>query len=75
MAASFDPVALDQACADMVAKAPILRENKIAESHPHESLEGEDKFCMVHPDTNWRAGLEHAEKIGIGKRTYQLITI
>lgn len=75
MAASFDPVALDQACADMVAKAPILGGSKLAEDHPHEHLEGEDKFHLIHPDTNWQAGLEHAEKLGIGKREYELITV
>lgn len=73
--ASFDPVALDQACADMVTKAPALSGNRLAEHHPHEHLEGEDKFHLIHPDTNWQSGLEHAEKIGIGTRTYELITV
>ncbi|MDH6356339.1 DUF362 domain-containing protein [Parabacteroides sp. PF5-9] len=75
IAASFDPVALDQACADMVTQAPVLGGNKIAESHVHGTLEGEDKFCLIHPDTNWQTGLIHAEKIGIGRRAYQLITV
>jgi uncharacterized Fe-S center protein len=71
--ASFDPVALDQACADMVIKAPILGGNRLSENHPHEHLEGKDKFHLIHPDTNWQAGLEHAEKIGLGTRKYELI--
>ena len=75
IAASFDPVALDKACVDMVTAAPLLSGNKLAEQHPHEHLEGEDKFHYIHPDTNWRAGLEHAEKIGIGTMQYELITI
>jgi uncharacterized Fe-S center protein len=75
IAASFDPVALDQACADMVTKAPILGGNRLSDKHPHEHKVGEDKFKLVHPDTNWQAGLEHAEKIGIGTRQYELVTI
>ena len=55
IAASFDPVALDKACADMVINAPIIGGNKLAETHPHEHLEGEDKFHLIHPDTNWQA--------------------
>jgi uncharacterized Fe-S center protein len=73
IAASFDPVALDQACADMVMKAPILSGSKLAEKYPHEHAEGKDKFRMVHPNTNWEAGLEHAEKIGLGRRQYELL--
>ena len=48
IAASFDPVALDKACADMVINAPIIGGNKLAEAHPHEHLEGEDKFHLMH---------------------------
>ena len=75
--ASFDPVALDQACADMVNQAPILEanHNRLAEK-PHEGhMENEDKFHLIHPDTNWQAGLEHAQKRGIGTRQYELITV
>ncbi len=75
IAASFDPVALDQACADMVTKAPILHGGKLGEVYTHEHLEGEDKFRLIHPDTDWQAGLRHAEKIGIGTRRYELITM
>jgi uncharacterized Fe-S center protein len=70
--ASFDPVAIDQACADLVISAPVLGGSKLSEIYPHDHAEGKDKFRMVHPDTNWQAGLEHAEKIGLGKRFYEL---
>ena len=73
--ASFDPVALDKACADLVIQAPVLQGNKLAEAHPHEQLEGVDKFHLIHPDTNWLAGLQHAEKIGIGTMNYELIHV
>jgi uncharacterized Fe-S center protein len=75
IAASFDPVALDQACADMATQAPALRGSDLGEAHPHTHLEGEDKFRLIHPETNWQAGLDHAEKIGIGIRKYELITV
>lgn len=76
IAASFDPVALDKACADIVIKAPILETgNRLSETPHHDHLEGCDKFHIMHPETNWQAGLEHAEKIGIGTQEYELITI
>lgn len=73
IACSFDPVALDQACADMVIHAPVLENSGLGESHAHDNLEGEDKFHLMHPDTNWQAALDHAEKIGIGTRKYELV--
>ncbi len=75
IAASFDPVALDQACAELVMQAPALPGTRLTETHSHEHLEGKDKFCLVHPDTDWQAGLAHAEKIGLGKRKYELTVI
>lgn len=75
IAASFDPVALDRACADMVINAPLIGGNTLAETHPHEHLKGEDKFHLIHPETNWQAGLEHAEKIGLGTQHYELISV
>lgn len=75
IAASFDPVALDKACADLVINAPLIGGNKLSEVYPHDHLEGKDKFHLIHPDTNWQAGLEHAEKIGLGTQEYELITV
>lgn len=53
----------------------IIGGNKLAETHPHEHLEGEDKFHLIHPDTNWQAGLRYAEEIGLGSQAYELITV
>ena len=36
---------------------------------------GEDKFRLVHPDTNWEAGVEYGEQIGLGQRAYELIKV
>ncbi|MCX6334181.1 MAG: DUF362 domain-containing protein [Bacteroidia bacterium] len=75
IAASFDPVALDHACADLVMAAPALQGSRICESHDQGSLTGKDKFKLAHPDTFWKAGLEHGEKIGLGNMTYELIDV
>ena len=75
MAASFDPVALDRACADLVKAAPALPGSRICDDHKNGDLQGEDKFKLTHPDTFWQAGLEHAEKIGLGNNSYDLITV
>jgi len=74
IAASFDPVALDRACADLVTKAPALPNSYLTDKHPDgKHFEDEDKFPLIHPDARWQAGLSHAEKIGIGTERYELI--
>ena len=76
MLASADPVALDKAGADLVIQAPVLHsDNVLAKKHEHEDLCGCDKFHMIHPDTDWLAGLRHAEKISLGTMDYELIKI
>ena len=70
MLASFDPVALDKACADLCNQAEPVRESELGEQlakhgehAPHEEHAQEggnlscgkhDHFHMVHPDTEWR---------------------
>ena len=71
MFASFDPVALDQACADAVNKQPAIK-NSLLDKHGHMH---HDHFTDVSPETNWKSCLEHAEKIGLGTREYELIEI
>ncbi len=61
--ASLDPVALDQACVDLVFEYP--------------SSEGDDATALIER-INSRHGIhiiEHAEKIGLGSRTYQIVSI
>ena len=74
IAASFDPVALDKVCADMVTAA-AANTGTCLDVHEHGMLQGEDKFKLVHPKTDWKKGLVHAEKIGLGSIEYELITI
>lgn len=70
MFASFDPVAIDQACADMANLAPIIADSVLDQNkHTHHH---NDHFIDTHPNTNWKVCLEHAEKIGLGTRTYEL---
>jgi uncharacterized Fe-S center protein len=75
IAASFDPVALDQACADLVLNAPTVGSNVLTDKFTDDDLRGRDKFNLSHPDTDWKTALIHAEKIGIGSRKYELITV
>jgi uncharacterized Fe-S center protein len=75
IAASFDPVAIDQACADLVKAAPALPGSRICDDHKHSDMKGEDKFKKAHPDAFWQAGLEHGVKIGLGNTDYELINI
>jgi uncharacterized Fe-S center protein len=71
MFASFDPVALDKACVDAVNAAPAIKTSILHDSGNKHN----DHFTNVHPDTNWKEQLEHAEKIGIGSREYELIVV
>ena len=74
IAASFDPVALDLACADMVTKA-AANTNTVLDAHNHEDLQNVDKFKLVHPATNWQIGLQYAEEIGLGEMKYELVNV
>lgn len=75
MAASFDPVALDRACADLVKKASALPDTCITDKYHNHGFENEDKFRLLHPDARWEECLLHAEKIGVGTQQYQLINV
>lgn len=76
MFASFDPLALDQACVDACLDATPLPNSQLAEHladpnfHDHH-----DHFCNSAPESEWKTCLSHAEKIGLGSREYTLITI
>lgn len=77
MFASFDPVALDMACADAVNAQPVIS-GSILDEHVHaheEETAHHDHFHMNHPETNWISCIEHAKKIGIGTDEYELIVV
>ena len=74
MFASFDPVALDQACADACLKADPMPDSQLSDNlnkpdwHHHH-----DHFFDSNPNVRWKETLEHAEKLGIGSREYELV--
>lgn len=68
MFASFDPVALDQACADACAAMPRNADAAWQSDSP-------DLFAAVSPESDWRAQITHGEKIGLGTAQYELVKI
>lgn len=76
MFASFDPVALDMACADACNAQPVNRgsllDDNMKDTHFHDH---HDHFVNTTPESDWKACMEHAEKLGIGTREYEIITI
>ena len=76
MLASFDPVALDRACADLCNKMAPVQDSILGENlEKHGNHEGHDHFHMTHPDTEWESCLAHAKKIGLGTDEYKLVQI
>lgn len=70
VAASYDPVAIDQACLDLVNKEPGLPGSCV-----DGAVSGEDKFKAVYPQIKGELQLIHGESLEIGSRQYELITI
>ena len=76
MLASFDPIALDQACADLCLHATPIRNSQLGDNlakpdwHHHH-----DNFLDSNPNVCWQATLDQGEKIGLGSRQYELITM
>ena len=71
MFASFDPVALDVACAHAVNRQPVMPGSLLEKC----GSDHHDHFTDVHPTTDWRVLIEHAQKLGLGTSNYELITI
>lgn len=66
--ASTDPLALDKACYDLVTEAKSLA--------PMENNGiGVDKFARRWEKTHGAHIFEYGEKIGLGTRDYELITL
>ena len=76
MFASFDPVALDQACADACMRQQPIPGSVLDENlHKPGFCDHHDHFTNTTPITDWRVCLAHAEKLGVGARNYELITV
>lgn len=73
--ASFDPVALDKASADMCNRQSVIP-GSLLDRHLHQGADiYHDHFTNTSPDTNWKVCLEHAQKMGLGHMDYDLITV
>ncbi|MCG7844233.1 MAG: DUF362 domain-containing protein [Methanomassiliicoccales archaeon] len=71
IAASKDPVALDLACAQLVNEASVISGSVL----DTKGFKKGDKFKAVHPNTDWMTGVDHAQKIGLGRKEYELVRI
>ncbi|MBR4696151.1 MAG: DUF362 domain-containing protein [Selenomonadaceae bacterium] len=76
MFASLDPVAIDQACVDACQKQTPVTNSQLGDNlakpdwqHHH------DHFMDSNPNVHWKETLEHAEKIGMGTRDYELVVL
>ena len=70
--ASFDPVALDQACVDKVNEQQgnadsMLNKDALAP--------GADKFKGVYSGIPWEVQLDYGEALGMGTKSYELIEV
>lgn len=72
MFASFDPVALDLACADAVNRQPVIPGSKLDQSPDKDQA---DHISANSPGTDWRAQITHGKKIGLGEDSYELIRV
>ena len=74
MFASFDPVALDAACADACNQQPPIPGSRLDEQL-RSGCAHHDHFTDTFPETDWRVTLSHAEEIGVGVQNYERITV
>lgn len=76
MFASFDPLALDQACVDACLKAAPLPGSQLADNLAKKGfVDHHDHFINSSPESEWQSCMDQAEKIGLGTRDYELISV
>src|SRR5574344_163607 len=74
MLCSFDPVALDQACRDLCAKEEAFANSQLGEQQRKPGFKSTgDPFKDNDPEINDDSAISHAEEIGLGSRSYELI--
>ncbi len=75
--AAFDPVAVDKACIDAVNAATPVADSLLSESkQTHKDDAGNlDHLRNIHPTTDWRGQIAHAERIGLGTGDYELVLV
>ena len=75
MFASFDPIALDMACAEACNQMPVIAGSVLEDQIHRHASESCDHFTMTHPDTDWIVAIDHGVKLGLGSKEYELIKI
>jgi hypothetical protein len=68
---SSDAVAVDKASVDLINEQPGLPGTALESG----SRAGSDKFMELYPDVDWRIQLGHAQRLGLGTTTYQLVRV
>ncbi|MBU0987072.1 MAG: DUF362 domain-containing protein [Proteobacteria bacterium] len=69
--AATDPVAIDQACVDLVNQEQAIPGSCLETN----TKSGEDKFRGVYPNVDWTIQFDYAEALGLGTRKYKLVKI
>ena len=76
MFASMDPVAVDQASVDACQKAAPMANSQLSDNLAKKDWKCyNDHFMDSNPHVHWKETLEHAEKIGMGSRDYELVKL
>lgn len=70
MLASFDPVALDQACVDL-----CLKEKRLSHNMLYGKKQTDDIFYDIHPITCWRDAIREGVRMKLGTSQYTLKVI
>ena len=74
--ASFDPLALDQACVDACLRQDPMPNTQLTEEMAKEGFcDHHDHFDNANPNTEYKTCLAHGEKIGLGSRSYEIVTV
>ena len=68
--ASYDPVALDVACADLAQQQPMIPGSVLYKNSG--GVKPKDIFAMTNKGTRWQSIIDHSKKIGLGDGSYRI---
>jgi len=71
--ASYDPVALDLASIEMAQKQPMIPGSVLYRES--DGSKPKDIFAIVNKGTHWQSHFEHAERIGMGDGSYEIVRV
>ncbi len=76
MLCSFDPLALDQACVGLCNSVEPFKNGQVGDNMAKPGFVNYfDLFKNSRPTIDWKSCMEHAEKIGLGSRDYELVRL